>query len=606
MRNKIVRREIKSIRRETKIVLREIKSIQREKKASGPETRYPIHLGSESPGLRVQIISLQSTTLRARAASSPIDRRDPIHPARHYAVPTPQKHHDEMGATLKKLRAITNKNSTMDTTKPVESLVLDAAPLITQSASALQQFATTFYTTPGVRAELRDEHTRNQLLLWGDALKVRQPKQVHVDTVSAFAKLTGDYSVLSMNDVHIIALAYELEFEKNGGARLRKFPGEKLEGEEETERKPRRYEERKEEPEEKEEDDDGFQTVVRKKKVSRKWRYKQHQTENAKAHENIPETQFEAAETPTEAAETPTEDFEGQVDAAETFEATETPTEASESQNEPVEETGETDNSENAEKAEDTMGEPAEGDAALSQEYDEEDDDGEWITPENLQEELLRDNNETVHDRQPSDVITVALSSGDFACQNVTMQLGLKLMNYVSGKQIKRVRNYMYRCHACFSMSPMPKSGQAKHFCSRCGGNTLLRCAVSIDDATGKVTPHLKRNFQWITRGQVYSILSPLSKNLKKQQGNRGYQHNKENRHKNLQDPLILREDQKEYAQAIKDDAWHRKKSEKTLLEWIGGGSADNYMSPFTTNYRSSGVRVGRGRNANAVKSKRK
>ena len=112
--------------------------------------------------------------------------------------------------------------------KPVEQLVLDATPLITQSASALQQYASRYFTTPGVKAELRDEHARNQLLLWGDSLVVRQPKQEFIDKVSAFAKLTGDYSVLSMNDIHIIALAYELQYERNGDEQLRKFPGQKL------------------------------------------------------------------------------------------------------------------------------------------------------------------------------------------------------------------------------------------------------------------------------------------------------------------------------------------------------------------------------------------
>lgn len=241
----------------------------------------------------------------------------------------------------------------------------------------------------------------------------------------------------------------------------------------------------------------------------------------------------------------------------------------------------------------------------LAEEYDEDDDDGDWITPDNLKDEILKDNNETVQDNKEVVTIPVALSTGDFACQNTSLQLGLKLMNPHSGKQIKRVRNYMYRCHACFTMTPMSKTGQPKHFCPKCGGNTLLRCAVSVDNETGKVTPHLKRNFQWIVRGQVYSMPSPLSKNQQKNQGNRGYQHNKDLRNRSLE-PLILREDQKEYAKALKDDAWLRKKSEKMLQEWIGGGSADNFISPFGTSYKSSGVRVGRGRNANANKSRRK
>ena len=79
-----------------------------------------------------------------------------------------------------------------------------------------------------------------------------------------------------------------------------------------------------------------------------------------------------------------------------------------------------------------------------------------------------------------------------------------------------------------------------------------MRCAVSVDNKTGKITPHLKQNFQWIRRGERYSLPSPLSKNQKKLQGNGGYQHNKENRHKSLQTPLILNEDQKEYQRALK------------------------------------------------------
>lgn len=445
------------------------------------------------------------------------------------------------------------------TDKSVNSLVLDATPLITQSASALQQFASNFFTTPGVRAELKDEHSRNQLLLWGDRLVVRQPKQLSVDRVSSFAKLTGDFSVLSMNDIHIIALAYELEVEKAGKDELRRYPGEKLTGQEESEKSKRDYapKERFEEVEDDDkpqEDDDGFQIVSKKKSRKPRKNWSPKEPEKAKVEEEVKATENTAETVPEE--RDPAQDSEN-----------------------PNEE--------------------------LAEEYDEDDDDGDWITPDNLKDEILKDNNETVQDNKDVVTIPVALSTGDFACQNTSLQLGLKLMNPHSGKQIKRVRNYMYRCHACFTMTPMSKTGQPKHFCPKCGGNTLLRCAVSVDNETGKVTPHLKRNFQWIVRGQVYSMPSPLSKNQQKNQGNRGYQHNKDLRNKSLE-PLILREDQKEYAKALKDDAWLRKKSEKMLQEWIGGGSADNFISPFGTSYKSSGVRVGRGRNANANKSRRK
>lgn len=468
--------------------------------------------------------------------------------------------------------------------KLIHALVLDATPLITQSASALQQYASVYYTTPGVRAELKDEHARNQLLLWGDLLQVRQPKQAFIDKVSAFAKLTGDYSVLSMNDVHIIALAYELQYEDSSDKFLRKVPGEKLESDTVPEPRPYtprpRFQEQEPGQSEPQEDDDGFQTVTRKKN-KKPWKHGKGRW--PQATEKVAETLEVVAEAPEP---TPEASVQAEPEATEKEDSSK---------------------SEDATKSEEAAeSEDATEESGLQEEYDEEDDDGDWITPTNLQEVMLKDNNETVQDALVEQVIPVAISTGDFACQNVSMQIGLKLMNYASGMQIKRVRNYMYRCHACFLMFPLPKSGERKHFCAKCGGDTLLRCAVSIDERTGKVTPHLKKNFQWITKGQVYSVSSPLSKNAKKQQGRAGYQHNKENRHKNLQDPLILRADQKEYAQALKDDAWRRKKNEKLLQEWIGGGSADNFISPFGTSHRGADVRVGRGRNANAVKGKRK
>lgn len=496
--------------------------------------------------------------------------------------------------------------------KVVETLVLDATPLITQSASALKQYANHFYTTPGVKAELRDEHARNQFMLWGDLLVVRQPKEESVNRINAFAKLTGDYSVLSMNDVHIIALAYELEVEQNGEANLRQFPGQQLEKDKlnendvaESHFRPSNQrilsenteEEKRPEEEPEAEEDDGFQVVARKQRFSRK-HYKQ-EWQKKKAQESM--EQFK----PDEPVSKDLEEQAEQLELTQKFQDTSISEQSNEVDNSPPQK-AEEDDEDARERGEDGEDKEVENEDEDGENvYDEEDDDGEWITPDNLQETIMKDDNETVQDTNREQPLLVALSTGDFACQNTSMQLGLKLLNPQSGKQITKVRNYMYRCHACFHMLPMPKTGERKHFCPKCGGDTLLRCAVSVDTSTGKVTPHLKANFQWIRKGQVYSIASPLSKNSIKKQGNAGYQHNKENRHKALQDPVVLREDQKEYARAIKDDAWHRKKNEKMLAEWIGGGSADNFISPFQTSYRSAGVKVGRGRNANAVKKRK-
>lgn len=464
----------------------------------------------------------------------------------------------------------------MATTKHVKTVVLDAGPLITQPATTLQQYAQEFYTTPGVHSELKDEYARQQLVLWGDQLNIKQPSQGSIDKVIKFAKMTGDYSVLSVNDLHIIALAHELEIQSGG--KLRTFPGEVLEGQERDAQETL--------TENNKNDEDGFAPVKKGRKRGGK---RQREKREAEARKLLEEKEEKEGKTTFEDAEKITVQAE-QNKATPLAEVQKPSNTASESE---------------PDTEKDTSIAPSQ---EVSEEYNESDDDGDWISPENLHDEIIKDQNEQIQDTPiEGKLIRVALATGDFACQNVSIQLGINLLNTMSGKQIKRVRNYMYRCHACFRLTPINKDGKPKHFCPKCGGDTLIRCAVSVDNKTGKITPHLKANFQWIKRGERYSLPSPLSKNQQRLQGRGGYQHNKENRHKSQQNPLILREDQKEYQQALKNDEWERRQNEKMLQDWIGGGSADNYVSPFGTvnTIRPSGVRVGKGRYVNSSKGKK-
>lgn len=464
----------------------------------------------------------------------------------------------------------------MATTKHVKTVVLDAGPLITQPATTLQQYAQEFYTTPGVHSELKDEYARQQLVLWGDQLNIKQPSQGSIDKVIKFAKMTGDYSVLSVNDLHIIALAHELEIQSGG--KLRTFPGEVLEGQERDAQETL--------TENNKNDEDGFVPVKKGRKRGGK---RQREKREAEARKLLEEKEEKEGKTIFEDAEKITVQAE-QNKATPLAEVQKPSNTASESE---------------PDTEKDTSIAPSQ---EVSEEYNESDDDGDWISPENLHDEIIKDQNEQIQDTPiEGKLIRVALATGDFACQNVSIQLGINLLNTMSGKQIKRVRNYMYRCHACFRLTPINKDGKPKHFCPKCGGDTLIRCAVSVDNKTGKITPHLKANFQWIKRGERYSLPSPLSKNQQRLQGRGGYQHNKENRHKSQQNPLILREDQKEYQQALKNDEWERRQNEKMLQDWIGGGSADNYVSPFGTvnTIRPSGVRVGKGRYVNSSKGKK-
>ncbi|ODV93795.1 hypothetical protein PACTADRAFT_4696 [Pachysolen tannophilus NRRL Y-2460] len=438
--------------------------------------------------------------------------------------------------------------------KKVNTLILDAGPLITQTADVLQKFADNFITTPGVFSELKDDFAKSQLVLWGSNLKIRQPKPEFIKRVSEFSKLTGDYSVLSINDIHIIALAYELEYELNNGDwRLRKYPGEKkifpqkIAADAETaiaagvETSPVDKVLSKDDEEDEDSSKTGEWTSVSQKIGTGEGKQKKKRRGGKKQREKREAREVESLS------------------------------------------------------------------VSLEPEFNEEDDDGDWITLENLQEEMIKDSNEKI-EKETSTTgkikIKVALTTGDFACQNVSLQIGLNLMNSMSGLRIKRVRNYMFRCHACFRLTPLPKDGKPKHFCPYCGGSTLLRCAVSIDSKTGEITPHLKKNFEWHKRGDKYSLPSPLSKNSIKKYGNSGFQHQQNKNNK--QEIILLNEDQKEYQQALKNDLWQRKQNEKLLAEWIGGGSADNYVSPFTSqqDIRPTGVRVGRSKFVNSTKKK--
>ncbi|SCV06167.1 LANO_0H23574g1_1 [Lachancea nothofagi CBS 11611] len=459
----------------------------------------------------------------------------------------------------------------------VNSLVLDATPLITQSYSHYQNYAKAFYTTPTVFQEIKDEQARKNLEIWRSlgTLQLRQPREHSVKRVGDFAKLTGDYSVLSANDIHIIALAYELETELNEGDwRLRKKPGDDLAPVAELEVN---------EATKSESATDKDKSKKKRRRGGKKQREKQllrHNVENNEA-------EFIKSEA--------TETLETTADVV-----------TSQTKEEPQ-----------PEEANIIINEASEENVAQDATSDfDSDDDGDWINPENLTETMIKDSGEDTTGSNVREDLNghisenhlvlpqnqVALATGDFAVQNVALQLNLNLMNFLSGLRIKKLRNYMLRCHACFKIFPLAKDGTSKHFCPSCGGNnTLMRCAVSVDAATGDITPHLKANFQWNNRGNRYSIASPLSKNSQKRFGKKGFVHIKHG-----QDVELLREDQKEYEKALKQEDWTRRHNEKVLNEWTGGGSADNYISPFAiSGLKHHSVKVGRGRHANSVGRKK-
>ena len=115
--------------------------------------------------------------------------------------------------------------------KPVHTLILDASPLLlnTPGISTLLANGHVLVTTPSVLAEIRGEEARNRIdTLYRPFLTIRTPKPESVKFVKDFARRTGDAAVLSTTDFEVLAVAYEIECERNGGDwRLRKVPGQK-------------------------------------------------------------------------------------------------------------------------------------------------------------------------------------------------------------------------------------------------------------------------------------------------------------------------------------------------------------------------------------------
>lgn len=137
--------------------------------------------------------------------------------------------------------------------KPIHSLILDTGPLIknTVSISTILNTAEELYTTPAILSEIRDEATRSRVqTTLVPFLKIRNPSPASYDAVIAFSKKTGDFSVLSRQDLGVLALAYEIHCERNGGnyglrevpkGPLKRRPGEEevVEEKEPSEKKKR-------------------------------------------------------------------------------------------------------------------------------------------------------------------------------------------------------------------------------------------------------------------------------------------------------------------------------------------------------------------------------
>jgi RNA-binding protein NOB1 len=199
-------------------------------------------------------------------------------------------------------------------------------------------------------------------------------------------------------------------------------------------------------------------------------------------------------------------------------------------------------------------------------------DDGEgWITSS---KEILRmkssgrfdltSNPSTLSDNQdklskgPPTCLRTACATTDFAMQNVILQMNLELLS-VDGYKIRRIKNWVSRCGACFTVYSNDSSSTLKRlFCSRCGSDLIQRVACSVDGKTGRLKLHLSKKYKNNLRGTKFSLPKP-------------------GRNNRFQGDLLLREDQ------LLMGAWSQK-----VKKMSGGKARSSASSIFGTDLPAS------------------
>lgn len=441
--------------------------------------------------------------------------------------------------------------------KPINTLLLDSTPLLTNTPplSTLLSHSTTLLSTPSVIAEIRDEAARSRIdTLYLPFLTLRTPKPESIKFVREFARRTGDLGVLSRTDVEILGLAYEVECELNQGDwRLRRVPGQRrVNG-----AMPGKGD--KEEPLAEE----GEQKVEA---------------------EVVKDDLLVGAATPTPRA--PWAKAMPQADVSEATErlektTLEEPQPHEEQQLEPRE----------ADATSLPLPQPSEPDssslAAEEASSSSSDDSDGWITPSNINKRKAADASGNKTTSKTPGTMQIATITGDFAMQNVLLQMNLNLLSPATCQRITNLKRTILRCHACFATSKQME----RQFCDRCGKPALTRVTCTTN-ANGETKLHLKAKMQWNNKGNVFSIPKPVHgtanqkyKGPKHGGGGKGGWGN----------GLILAGDQKEYERAKQVQGRERVKD---LMD-------EDYLPGILTGDRNAGggrVRIGAGRTVNARK----
>ena len=257
-------------------------------------------------------------------------------------------------------------------------------------------------------------------------LIVKQPDHDMLMKVTEFAKKTGDYSVLSLTDLTVMALTYQLEKEFVGTEHLKEEPATKI-------------------------------TIFSQKKP-------EQLADQGKIAGFYYEKSSKEEEEKLDNENSKEKNGEEQTENEELLDEEEQDHNLYEKLNEL---------STNEENVEEVLV-SVEGNPNEEEENEDEDDDDEgWITPSNIKE-VKRNFGASELEEKPT---VVACITTDFSMQNVLKQIGLNIAA-LDGRVIKHARTFILRCYACYKTT----TDVSKIFCPKCGNKTLKRVAVSLDE----------------------------------------------------------------------------------------------------------------------------
>ncbi|KAI9499178.1 Nin one binding Zn-ribbon like-domain-containing protein [Zychaea mexicana] len=379
----------------------------------------------------------------------------------------------------------------------INQLIVDTNAIV--NGTTLQRTANEFYTCPEVITEVRSAHSREYLTRLPFEIQIEDPTEDAMKAVVEFSKKTGDYASLSLPDLKVLALTYTLEARANGIDGIRKEP---------VKTRPTGTLPSAPPPKPKKNapvvedtvDDDGWETATTKKK-GRHFNNKK----KAQPQQLQPQKQEEPPVSEPTTTTTTTTANEAQQNDNTTYEVSNDNTTAVSQQLENM-----------------SVNEPAVTEQLVEDEDDS--DCGEWITPDNIEDFKATELGVTPEELKKQNTMAVACMTGDFAMQNVLLQMNMNLVS-TGGHRITRVKNWVLRCHACFTVT----TNMEKKFCPKCGNASLQRVSCSTN-GQGHVTYHLKKNYQYNLRGTKYDIPRP--------QGGRQINN------------IVLREDQREYVKS--------------------------------------------------------